>query len=78
MTPRHPQNNTFALVSLDDTPTSAKKKKIYIYIYCPGEEYSSADAVLMGAGNDAERALLRLLTAEEGSPFSHHDKKDQL
>ena len=74
MTPRHPQNNTFALVSLDDTPTSAKKK----YIYCPGEEYSSADAVLMGAGNDAERALLRLLTAEEGSPFSHHDKKDQL
>ena len=76
MTHRHPQNKTFALVSLDDTPTSAKKK--YIYIYIPGEEYSSADAVLMGAGNDAERALLRLLTAEEGSPFSHHDKQDQL
>eukprot|EP00439_Symbiodinium_sp_Y106_P035434 s5507_g4.t1 len=34
-----------------------------------GEEYSSADAVLMGAGNDAERALLRLLTAEESNPF---------
>ncbi|CAE7659558.1 vps18, partial [Symbiodinium necroappetens] len=34
-----------------------------------GDEYSTADAVLMGAGSDAERALLRLLTAEESNPF---------